>query len=220
MPLVRVPIGRKYTVTATGSLIKQVCCEKCNYEYQYKVQRIGTGYGTSLLWLDNDGASQRANRNASSDLDKKLARAIEPIPCPSCRWYQRNMISIVKLREAKNTLLFGLLTAFVIFLVSSLGASVFKKLAPLFSILIQISVLLVPFSFITASVWYILFNPNKDIPLGKLIRYKFISFKNKFKYKNSIVVNCSSCGQKIRFPNKENIKISCPKCKSTFINTL
>lgn len=32
------------------------------------------------------------------------------------------------------------------------------------------------------------------------------------------IVDCPSCGQKLRFPDKNNIEVSCPKCKAVFNN--
>src|SRR5262245_28452231 len=51
-----IPTGVDYTSTVTGSVLKQVRCEQCNLEYLYEMTRSARGEGTSLLFLDNEGA--------------------------------------------------------------------------------------------------------------------------------------------------------------------
>jgi hypothetical protein len=88
-----IPYGMDYTATVTGSTAKLVSCEQCQVEYVYKLQRTATGSGSSLLFVDNEGARNRASSRAGAKLDQVLDRAVDLVPCPACGWYQKNMVA-------------------------------------------------------------------------------------------------------------------------------
>jgi hypothetical protein len=94
--MIPVPIGKKYTATVTGSMMKAVVCEQCRLEYVYRLTRQAQGEGTSLLGLNDGGAERRAMDAANIVLKKILDRAQDPVPCPGCGWYQEAMIAIVR----------------------------------------------------------------------------------------------------------------------------
>lgn len=82
--------GGPSTGTLTGTRAKAVKCEKCQFDYLYKV----TGKATGVL-SSPDG---RGSETVEHKLDFMLDNIIEPIPCPSCGWTQANMIPIAKAR--------------------------------------------------------------------------------------------------------------------------
>jgi hypothetical protein len=90
--------GRKYTAARTGSAIKQVCCEKCQTHYGYEVVRRATGEGNSPYYLRNNAAKNEAMKMADRRLATKLARAIDPVPCPDCGWFQKSMVMELRRR--------------------------------------------------------------------------------------------------------------------------
>jgi hypothetical protein len=94
--MIPIPIGKKYTATVTGSVMKGVVCEQCKLEYVYTLTRQAQGEGTSLLGLNDGGAERRASDAANTVLKKILDRAQDPVPCPGCGWYQESMIAIVR----------------------------------------------------------------------------------------------------------------------------
>ena len=63
-------------------------CEACNCEYVYQVTRRSAGSSTGFLNADYVAAQQSADKN----LHNALAKACDPVPCPMCGWYQRNMV--------------------------------------------------------------------------------------------------------------------------------
>ena len=91
-----VPTGRKYTVTVTATTYKTVHCEKCGCDFVYPMRRKAQGTGHSPLWLDNKGATTRAESAARENLAKKLAKEIDPVPCPDCGRYQTDMATKMK----------------------------------------------------------------------------------------------------------------------------
>src|SRR4051794_22261082 len=96
---IRIPYALTYTVTLTASTTKKVVCEKCGHLYCYEAKRKASGEGMSLLFLDNRGARTRAESYAADDLQMRLQKAIEAVPCPECGWYQEHMVAKARGRD-------------------------------------------------------------------------------------------------------------------------
>jgi len=110
----------------TGHVHKRVRCEKCGAGYLYELRRTAGGH-TSLLilgfvalrillplltfrpiliiyriarlsdvigWGRDEAATQARKR-----LRKQLLHDVEPVPCPDCGWYQRDMVSEIRARS-------------------------------------------------------------------------------------------------------------------------
>jgi len=92
----RVPVGNKYTATMTGSAWKPVTCSYCGCQYVYQIKRQATGKATSWLWLNNNGATNKARESATGILNDKLRNEIDAISCPDCGMYQENMVNKFK----------------------------------------------------------------------------------------------------------------------------
>jgi hypothetical protein len=90
------PYPRTYTTNLSGATLKLVRCEKCHVEYVYRMERIGSGSGTSLLFLENKGAQDRATQQAANELRGLLWRECDAVPCPDCGWYQEAMIQAMR----------------------------------------------------------------------------------------------------------------------------
>jgi hypothetical protein len=116
-----IPYGMDYTSTASGAVLKRVVCEHCQAEYAYTLERSAIGEGTSLLFIDNEGAAQRASSRAEQELQRKLERGIDVVPCPACGWIQKNMIPRVR-REYRRWMLYAAgLLIFIPLLVAFIG---------------------------------------------------------------------------------------------------
>ena len=94
-----VPIGRIYTTTRTGSIIKLVRCVHCESEFVYLVQRTAIGAGVSPLGAINERAQQVAGEVADSSLGLKLQTAFDVVPCVHCKMYQPEMIARMRNRR-------------------------------------------------------------------------------------------------------------------------
>src|SRR5262245_50687042 len=99
--MVLIPIGSEFTSTLRGRTVKRVDCEQCRAQYAYVVRRSAKGAGMSILWLDDAGASGRAEGRARTAVRRALARAVEPVACPSCGWYQKEMVREARRRRGK-----------------------------------------------------------------------------------------------------------------------
>src|SRR5262249_57077709 len=90
----------KYTATLHGQTLKLVPCENCSTEYVYVLEREGSGYGTSLYMLNDEGALGHAKSAAEDTLQSYLENDFDPVPCPTCGHYQRYMFP--KMLETKS----------------------------------------------------------------------------------------------------------------------
>jgi len=90
----------KYTATLNSRVLKLVPCENCSTEYVYVLEREGTGVGTSVYALNDEGARDNAAAAADESLREYLANDFDPVPCPVCGHYQRYMFP--KLYETKS----------------------------------------------------------------------------------------------------------------------
>ena len=99
--MVPIPVfWTQYTATRYGSVLKIVPCENCSTEYVYMMEREGSGVGTSMYMLNNEGAADHATSAADDTLKSVLENDFDPVPCPVCGHYQRYMFQ--KLRETKR----------------------------------------------------------------------------------------------------------------------
>jgi hypothetical protein len=108
----------KYTATLNGRVLKLVPCENCSTEYVYVLEREGTGVGTSVYALNDEGARDNAASAAEESLREHLANDFDPVPCPVCGHYQRYMFP--KLYETKS--LWGPVAKFVVLALGCLDA--------------------------------------------------------------------------------------------------
>ena len=98
-----IPLGQRHIVTATGSAPKLVHCESCSGDYVYFATVAAQGEGFSPLFLAGQAATDEAEHRAKAKLAEELAKAVQPIPCPTCGWYQHDMVAPAReLRYAKK----------------------------------------------------------------------------------------------------------------------
>jgi hypothetical protein len=108
----------KYTATLHGRVLKLVPCENCSTEYVYVLERAGSGVGTSVYMLNDEGAQGHAKSAAEDTLQSYLENDFDPVPCPACGHYQRYMFP--KLLETKS--LWGPVVMLVVLLIGCLDA--------------------------------------------------------------------------------------------------
>jgi hypothetical protein len=94
--MVSIPVGQDYTATCEATVPKTVGCQQCGGEYFYLMKRLAVGSASSPLFLDNQGASERARERAAEELRLKLATECDPVPCPACGWYQADMVATIR----------------------------------------------------------------------------------------------------------------------------
>lgn len=91
-----IPVGTKYSATASGQRWKPVRCVHCKLEWAYLVERQGGGAGAAPLFVGSDEAKKQASEQAQSNLVRALDAALEPVRCPGCQKYQPAMVELLK----------------------------------------------------------------------------------------------------------------------------
>ncbi len=95
-------IWSTHSAIIRGSIVKFVRCENCSTEYLYLMEREGTGMGTSLYLLNEQGAANRAGEAAKEMLKAILEKDFDAVPCPVCGHYQRYMFSKLERHEVQQ----------------------------------------------------------------------------------------------------------------------
>jgi hypothetical protein len=96
--------------TAEGAAVKEVECELCGFHYVYRLQRTAEGIATRLFLTDQDATAQKAH----AKLQRMLEEDCDPVPCPTCGWYQAAMVLHIRRQRYHRLLRAGpvlLLTA-------------------------------------------------------------------------------------------------------------
>ncbi len=91
--MVLIPYAKTYTTTVQGCAPKLVHCEKCGFEYVYLLEVTTSGEGTSMLFLDDQGARSRSLAEAEALLHQGLDQGCEVVPCPTCGTIQYHMLA-------------------------------------------------------------------------------------------------------------------------------
>jgi hypothetical protein len=87
-----IPVGNVHHAVTAGAVFKLVTCERCTHEFAFLMERTGEGAKTSLLFLNEDGASWAAKREAEAELQHRLERGVDVVPCPRCGYVQPRMV--------------------------------------------------------------------------------------------------------------------------------
>jgi hypothetical protein len=77
--------GRR--ASAAGSTVVAVRCENCRNKYYYELNRAVRTF---------ESGRERARKAAEHQLRQRLDNDIDPIPCPHCGWFQKEMISLLR----------------------------------------------------------------------------------------------------------------------------
>src|SRR5437867_1155821 len=91
-------VGKTFTATASGSVMKEVVCEKCRSSFFYQLARTATGRGEAPYYIGQDAAQERAQRRADAKVAKMLKRDSEVVPCPKCDFIQPHMLRDLRRR--------------------------------------------------------------------------------------------------------------------------
>lgn len=153
--MIPIPIGLRFEVSANGTAIKRVDCEKCALEFIYVVNRSIVASESSFLAFHTDKVKTLAQEKAAEALARALERAIDPVGCPECAWYQMPMVRAARRHRAATAA------------VAIVMVSVFAGLAHLFGakwplpevIAGSIALLLVGFILHALNQW----SPNSDV---------------------------------------------------------
>jgi hypothetical protein len=111
----RIPYGTKYTMPVSGVTWKPVTCENCGCVYYYQIKHQTSGSADNVLWLNKQGAIDKAEYSANQNLEKYLKNAVRNYSCPDCGFYQTEMIRRMKNNIWLRAALFGVIAFVFIF---------------------------------------------------------------------------------------------------------
>ncbi len=109
-------VGRRYTARVTGRAWKTVSCAFCKLDWAYEMTRTAEGTGRSPYYLDNEGARERASREAQGTLDRRLRTGVDVVWCPKCLRLQEHMFGKARMNEFGYWYLIAGITAAAAFL--------------------------------------------------------------------------------------------------------
>jgi hypothetical protein len=101
MTLIPIPIGYEYRCTVRGGTYQIVQCERCRHVYVYLMTRTGMGWAANILF-SNPEAESSAGTTALVELQKKLHRDSDAVPCPECGTYQTEMVEALRLERCRK----------------------------------------------------------------------------------------------------------------------
>jgi hypothetical protein len=107
-------IGVEYTTTAKGEVAKFVTCKKCGCEYGYWMKRSVSSSNTSWFLIGRDSARNRSTREAEGELAERLRTEHDPVPCPKCGHYQKNMWPAAREEKYSWMLFVGIMAGLVL----------------------------------------------------------------------------------------------------------
>jgi hypothetical protein len=91
-----IPIGVKRVVAVQGAVWKFVSCAQCHEDFAYLLQLEAVGEDHDLLFLDAEDSTKRAQAHAEHNLSEQSRNVVAPVPCPSCGFYQADMVRRLK----------------------------------------------------------------------------------------------------------------------------
>jgi hypothetical protein len=118
--MVHLPFAQ-YSATSVGQVFKVVTCEHCSGQYVYLLKRKADGFATGFHFLDFTGAGDVAVREAEAELRRTLERDRESVPCPSCGWYQADMVARLRKDHYCGMFLVGVLSLYGAVLMGVIG---------------------------------------------------------------------------------------------------
>src|SRR5438067_1274597 len=91
--------AKVFKSSTSGLRVESVVCEKCATTFSYELVRVGAGTASAPYYIGQTAAKARADQRARADLQKRLAREAELVPCPKCHWVNDGLIERVRRRR-------------------------------------------------------------------------------------------------------------------------
>jgi hypothetical protein len=93
-------VGMRYRSWSASSRIERFECQKCGFTSNVQVVGEGESEGDSPLFLDNDGAEQRAHDKAQRLAQEDLARMQRLITCYRCGYRDPRAFRLERAKSA------------------------------------------------------------------------------------------------------------------------
>lgn len=84
--------GKRVESALIGARLVAVECENCGCRYFYELARTGTGRATAPYAIGTSSAIRSSQDRSQRDLQERLAREAELVPCPECNWINDELV--------------------------------------------------------------------------------------------------------------------------------
>jgi hypothetical protein len=84
--------GKRFDATKREQRVVQVQCDQCGCEFFYELARVGIGAASAPYYLGQGSAARRAMKYAEVDLERRLNREADLVPCPECNWINNELV--------------------------------------------------------------------------------------------------------------------------------
>jgi|GEM_PF-1248210 hypothetical protein len=162
--------GKHVKRAQAGGRLVRVVCARCECEYFYHLARVGIGHGEAPYYIGVGRATRAAEKQAQKDLERRLSREAELVPCPRCSWINDELI--VGYRIARYSFLRTLnrFTLLIGAIVSAVFGFLGAILAPkdlVFFLILPLGIVLFAGAAFVLRLWLCShIRPNRDFPLA------------------------------------------------------
>ena len=91
-----IPTGTSHDARVTASAVREVVCARCRNPFFFHLRRTGKGHSQTAFFIGMMEADREAALKARGNLAKKLASEVDPVACPSCRFFQPQMVAAAR----------------------------------------------------------------------------------------------------------------------------
>jgi hypothetical protein len=162
--------GKHIQSTKAGARLVRVACARCECEYFYNLTRIGIGHGEAPYYIGVARATRSAEKGAQKDLERRLTREAELVPCPNCNWINDELVAgyrIVRYRFlgtlARVTLVIGIILTVTF---GTIGAFL-DPAGLVYFLILPVGILLFAGAVYGLQFWMrSRIQPNRDFPLA------------------------------------------------------
>jgi hypothetical protein len=160
--------GKHIKRAQAGARYMRVVCARCQCEFFYHLTRIGIGHGEAPYYIGVGRATRQAEKQAKKDLERRLTREAELVPCPRCNWINEELIAGYRVTRypflrmlSRWTLLIGA----IISAIFGIGGAVFAPKDWVFFLILPAGFLLFAVPVFLLRVWLCSrIQPNRDFP--------------------------------------------------------
>jgi hypothetical protein len=117
--------------TLSRTVFVDVTCEQCGHRYGHAMTRTRRAIGDRYVWQSREKYREKYVEEARRELDAKLARGVEVVPCPQCGWIQARMLDRAR-RERYPAETWPALVAFILAMIALAGLFVLWELEKAF----------------------------------------------------------------------------------------
>jgi hypothetical protein len=117
--------------TLKRTVFVDLVCEQCSHCYGHAMTRTRRAIGDRYVWQSREKYREKWLAQARRELEVKLARGVEVVPCPRCGWFQARMLSRAREERYPSTS-WPALSAFVLAMIALAGLFVLWELEKAF----------------------------------------------------------------------------------------